>query len=156
MANLLAQTQDNKPAEAQNVEELLNLLKSEKKRIGIPLYQPQLVKQMKSNIVKLSDTLKYSIDKGAMISHGGIDGINELCPEISKYISILTVSVKIINYGLCDCAANQLIKVNIDLFDSIIKLFIFIKETFNKNNNNDDDEKKNNVDPNKKTLTTLV
>lgn len=162
MANLLAQTQDNKPAEAQNVEELLNLLKSEKQRIGTPLYQPQLVTQMKSNIVKLSDTLKYSIDKGAMISHGGIDGINELCPEISKYISILTVSVKIINYGLCDCAANQLIKVNIDLFDSIIKLFIFIKDTFNKNKNddekkdNDDTNDNNSNDPNKKTLTTLV
>ena len=160
MARPLAKTvednivEDNKPSEAQNVDELLDLLRSEKNRIRYSLYQPQLVTQMKTNIIKLSDTIKYSVDKGAMIIHQGIEGINELCPEISKYVSILTVSVKIVNCGLCDCAANQLIKVNIDLFDSIIKLFTFIKDKAK--NNSDEKDNDNDNDPNKKNLTTLV
>ena len=58
-----------------------------------------------------------------MLIHTNTDGMSELCPEISKYISLLTIAVKIINYDLCECAANDLLRATLKLFDSIHKFF---------------------------------
>eukprot|EP00484_Ammonia_sp_Unknown_P030112 CAMPEP_0197028472 /NCGR_PEP_ID=MMETSP1384-20130603/8147_1 /TAXON_ID=29189 /ORGANISM="Ammonia sp." /LENGTH=523 /DNA_ID=CAMNT_0042457481 /DNA_START=45 /DNA_END=1616 /DNA_ORIENTATION=+ len=116
---------------------------------------------MKSNVIKLSDTLKYSVDKTAIVVHQNIEGVDELCCEISKYVSILTISVKIINYALCECAANQLLKVCIDLFDALYKLFAYIHNNANTKTsdtaqNDADDQKTLIVDANDRNLTTLV
>ena len=108
------------------------------------LYQPHLVSEMKTNITAVSDALKHAIDKAAMITHTKAKGIDDLCPEVSKHISILTVSGKIINFGLCECAANALLNATITVFDYVHKLFSFINQHSNTNSTND------------QTLTTLV
>eukprot|EP01083_Nonionella_stella_P201959 738282_1 len=145
------------PKEAKNANELLELIRNEKKRIRYALYQPHLLSEMKTNVIKIADTLKYSVDKAAILVDER-EGINALCKEMSKYISILTIAVKIINYGLCECAANELIKAVLHVFNSIHKLFAFIH---NKHSTVDDDDDKQNDDnnsnnPNQKTLATLV
>ena len=98
----------------------MELITKEKKRIIYTLYQPQLVSEMKANIVKVSDALKYSIDKAAMLSQQNMEGMSELCPELSKYISLLTIAVKIINCDLCECAANDFLKATLKVFESFI------------------------------------
>lgn len=132
---------DIKPNEARNINELLDLITAEKKRMRYSLYQPHLVSEMKANITAVSDALKHAIDKAAMITHTKAKGIDDLCPEVSKHISILTVCVKIINFGLCECAANALLNATITVFDSVHKLFSFINQHSNTND---------------QTLTTLV
>ena len=117
------------------------------------LDQPQLVEEMKANIDKLCESIKYSVDKGAMITHQHIEGIDELCPEISKYVSILSTSVRIINHVLCQCAANQLRTASISVLDGIHELFVFIQHS-----TRTDDEKQS-ADKravNTQRLTTLV
>eukprot|EP01084_Bolivina_argentea_P201471 344366_1 len=132
------------PKEAKNANELLELIRNEKKRIRYALYQPHLLSEMKTNVIKIADTLKYSVDKAAILVDER-EGINALCKEMSKYISILTIAVKIINYGLCECAANELIKAVLHVFNSIHKLFAFIH---NKHSTVDDDDDKQNDDNN--------
>ena len=148
------------PKQAQNIRQLLAQIKSEKKQIRSTLDQPELLDEMKQNVTKLCDTMKHSIDKGAVITHGSIEGIDELCPEVSKHISILTVSVRIINYGLCECAANQLLAASLSVLDAIHNFFEFIQRSNASNSDHKTDDEKHKDDGadavNTQLLTTLV
>ena len=144
---------ERQPEEAHNIPDLLSLIKSEKKQMRFTLDQPALLDEMKANVVKLCEALKFSVDKGAMIYQQGVAGIDDLCPEVSKNVSILTVSVRIINHGLCECAANQLLNASLSVLESIYNVFLFIHRS---STDKADEEKQRDDQSHEHGLATLV
>lgn len=120
------------PPTATTWEELLHLIQREKKRIKHRVSQPNNVNAMRNNLLQLPQIIRHTINKTALVSSSGTQGIEEIIPEIAKYLTTLTDSVRILQSALCDSIANDLITHCCNSFDHIHQFCQQIQQAPNK------------------------
>lgn len=116
------------PPVAHSISDLVKLLEKEQRNAQSALSNTSSFLECESNLRQLPDAFVNGINRATMLTVENIDGIDELCPEMSNYISIFSISVRVISGQLCDTIRNDfMFKVNY-IFDLLIRLFRQIEE----------------------------